>query len=240
MITSMGWRTTFKILAVALGVILLIGAFVLRSASPEFIQHLSKGASKVKPAVEELNTAGMLTRRNFWLFVLWAIMLSAAGLVVINVSAPYAEMFVGAGASAGIAGIVSIANGGGRVIFGGLFDKLGYRLTMLLNCLVCVVAGCVLLASQATMSTAVLVIAFLLIGISYGGSPTSSSAFCAYFFGRKHYSVNFPIVNLNLIVASIISPMLENKGYTLGFTCIIAFGIASAVLVFLLKKPENA
>lgn len=238
MIASMGWRTTFQVLAVALGIILLIGAFVLRSASPEFIQHLTQGAGNVTPAVEELNTAEMLRRRNFWLFMLWAILLSAAGLVVINVSAPYAELFVGAGASAGIAGIVSIANGGGRVIFGGLFDKIGYRLTMLLNGVICVVAGLVLLASQATMSTAILVIAFILIGVSYGGAPTSSSAFCAYFFGRKHYSVNFPIVNLNLIAASIVGPMLANNGYTLGFTCIIIFGIASAVLVFLLKKPE--
>ena len=240
MMTAMGWRMTFKILAVALGVILLIGAFVLRPASPELIQHLTQGGGKAKSAVEELNTAGMLQRRNFWLFMIWAILLSAAGLVVINVSAPYAEMFVGAGASAGIAGIVSIANGGGRVLFGGLFDKIGYRLTMLLNCLICIVAGFVLLASQATMSTVALVIAFVLIGVSYGGAPTSASAFCAYFFGRKHYSVNFPIINLNLIVASVLGPMLANSGYTLGFTSIIVFGIASAILVFLLKKPENA
>ena len=34
--------------------------------------------------------------------------------------------------------------------------------------------------------------------------------------------------------------MLANSGYTLGFTSIIVFGIASAILVFLLKKPENA
>ena len=38
--TAMGWRITCKILAVALGVILLIGAFVLRPASPELILSL--------------------------------------------------------------------------------------------------------------------------------------------------------------------------------------------------------
>ena len=47
-------------------------------------------------------------------------------------------------------------------------------------------------------------------------------------------------INLNLIVASVLGPMLANSGYTLGFTSIIVFGIASAILVFLLKKPENA
>lgn len=239
MMAAMGWRSAFKALAIALGVIILIGAFVVRPASDEFVQQLTQGGGKTKPAVEEVNTMGMLARRNFWLFFLWAIILSAAGLIVINTSTPYAEQFVGAGAAAGIAGIVSIANGGGRVIFGGLFDKIGYRMTMLLNCAVCVVAGLVLLASLSTMSTPILVLAFILIGISYGGAPTSSSAFTAFFFGRKHYAVNFPIMNLNLIVASIIGPILANAfNYQVGFVAIIVFGVVGAVLTLLLKKPE--
>lgn len=238
MIASMGWRATFKVLAIALGVIILIGAFVIRPASDALVQQLTQGGGKAKPAVEELNTAGMLARRNFWLFFLWAIIISAAGLIVINTSTPYAEQFVGASAAAGVAGIVSIANGGGQVIFGGLFDKIGYRMAMLLNCAVCILAGIVLLASLASMSPTVLVIAFILIGISYGGAPTSSSAFTAFFFGRTYYAVNFPIMNLNLIVASVVGPILANSfSYNVGFMAIIVFGVVGAVLTMLLKKP---
>lgn len=120
-----------------------------------------------------------------------------------------------------------------------MFDKIGYRLTMLIDCVVFVVASLVLMASFATKSMPVLVIAFILIGLAYGGVTPTNSAFIAYFFGRENYAVNFPIVNLNLIFASFLGPMVGNGGYMMTFGAIIVFAIVGAVLVFLLKKPEQ-
>ncbi len=242
MIQSMGWRVTFRIFAVAFAIVMVVGALLLRNAGAEFVAYLSQGSSKaVTPAVEEVGAAVMLRRRNFWIYFVWAIILSAAGLAIINSSAPYAQLFVGENLTlaASIAGIVSIANGVGRVIFGGMFDKIGYRLTMLIDCVVFVVASLVLMASFATKSMPVLVIAFILIGLAYGGVTPTNSAFIAYFFGRENYAVNFPIVNLNLIFASFLGPMVGNGGYMMTFGAIIVFAIVGAVLVFLLKKPEQ-
>ena len=242
MIQSMGWRVTFRIFAVAFAIVMAVGALLLRNAGAEFVAYLSQGSSKaVTPAVEEVGAAVMLRRRNFWIYFVWAIILSAAGLAIINSSAPYAQLFVGENLTlaASIAGIVSIANGVGRVIFGGMFDKIGYRLTMLIDCVVFVVASLVLMASFATKSMPVLVIAFILIGLAYGGVTPTNSAFIAYFFGRENYAVNFPIVNLNLIFASFLGPMVGNGGYMMTFGAIIVFAIVGAVLVFLLKKPEQ-
>lgn len=242
MIQSMGWRVTFRIFAVAFAIVMVVGALLLRNAGAEFVAYLSQGSSKaVTPAVEEVGAAVMLRRRNFWIYFVWAIILSAAGLAIINSSATYAQLFVGENLTlaASIAGIVSIANGVGRVIFGGMFDKIGYRLTMLIDCVVFVVASLVLVASFATKSMPVLVIAFILIGLAYGGVTPTNSAFIAYFFGRENYAVNFPIVNLNLIFASFLGPMVGNGGYMMTFGAIIVFAIVGAVLVFLLKKPEQ-
>ena len=242
MIQSMGWRVTFRIFAVAFAIVMVVGALLLRNAGAEFVAYLSQGSSKaVTPAVEEVGAAVMLRRRNFWIYFVWAIILSAAGLAIINSSAPYAQLFVGENLTlaASIAGIVSIANGVGRVIFGGMFDKIGYRLTMLIDCVVFVVASLVLMASFATKSMPVLVIAFILIGLAYGGVTPTNSAFIAYFFGRENYAVNFPIVNLNLIFSSFLGPMVGNGGYMMTFGAIIVFAIVGAVLVFLLKKPEQ-
>lgn len=242
MIQSMGWRVTFRIFAVAFAIVMVVGALLLRTAGADFVEYLSQGSSKaVTPAVEEVGAADMLRRRNFWIYFVWAIILSAAGLAIINSSAPYAQLFVGENLTlaASIAGIVSIANGVGRVIFGGMFDKIGYRLTMLIDCVVFVVASLVLMASFATKSMPVLVIAFILIGLAYGGVTPTNSAFIAYFFGRENYAVNFPIVNLNLIFASFLGPMVGNGGYMMTFGAIIVFAIVGAVLVFLLKKPEQ-
>ena len=226
----------------AFAIVMVVGALLLRNAGAEFVAYLSQGSSKaVTPAVEEVGAAVMLRRRNFWIYFVWAIILSAAGLAIINSSAPYAQLFVGENLTlaASIAGIVSIANGVGRVIFGGMFDKIGYRLTMLIDCVVFVIAALVLMASYGTMNMVVLVIAFILIGLAYGGVTPTNSAFIAYFFGRENYAVNFPIVNLNLIFASFLGPMVGNGGYMMTFGAIIVFAIVGAVLVFLLKKPEQ-
>ena len=243
MIESLGWRVTFRIFAVAFAVVMVLGALLLRNASAAFVEHLSQGNGKaIAPAVEEVGAGVMLRRRNFWIYFVWAIILSAAGLAIINSSAPYAQLFVGENLTlaASIAGIVSIANGVGRVIFGGMFDKIGYRLTMLIDCVVFVIAALVLMASFGTKSMVVLVIAFILIGLAYGGVTPTNSAFIAYFFGRENYAVNFPIVNLNLILASFLGPMVGNGGYMMTFGAIIVFAVIGAILVFLLKKPENA
>ena len=164
MIESLGWRVTFRIFAVAFAVVMVLGALLLRNASAEFVTHLSQENGKaVAPAVEEVGAGTMLRRRNFWIYFVWAIILSAAGLAIINSSAPYAQLFVGENLTlaASIAGIVSIANGVGRVIFGGMFDKAGYRPTMLAIVAVFLAAGLMLMASYSTKNMIVLILAFM-------------------------------------------------------------------------------
>ena len=162
--------------------------------------------------------------------------------MVINISKPFAEYCgIAATAAAGVAGIVSIFNGVGRVLFGALFDKLGFKVPMVMNAVITVLAGIVILMANGSQSAALMILAFILIGAAYGGGPTACSACCAGKFGRKNYAVNFPIFNLNLIISSIVGPMLVNgDSYNMGFTCIIVFGVISAVLALLIRKPANA
>ena len=241
-IVANGWRPTFRGLAILLGVIIAAGAVLIKPAPGDFVAHLTQGGGKARPPYEEANTATMLRRPNFWLVFLFAILVSAAGLIVINISKPFAEYCgIAATAAAGVAGIVSIFNGVGRVLFGALFDRLGFKIPMLLNAVFCVLAGIFVFLANGAQSAALMIVAFVVIGAAYGGAPTACSACCAGMFGRQHYAVNFPIMNLNLIVASIVGPMLVNgDSYTLGFTCIIIFGVISAVLALLLRKPGNA
>ena len=181
----------------------------------------------------------MLRRRNFWLCFLWAIILSAAGLAIINESTPYAASFVGGDLTraAAIAGVVSIANGVGRVIFGQLFDTVGYRVTMLGVSVLYAASAGVLTVSLRTGSLPVLIAAFLLVGLAYGGVPPTNSAYTAYFFGRKHYALNFSIINLNLIAASYLGPLCGGGSYAGIFTAILVFAVIGAVLTLLVRKP---
>lgn len=240
LITALGWRRTFLIFAVAFAAVMMAGALLLRPAEDTFVEAVATGGRK-KESVEEIPWRDMLRRRNFWLCFIWAVILSAAGLAIINESTVYAATFVGGDLTraAAIAGVVSIANGVGRVISGQMFDTVGYRATMLSISVLYAASTVALIASLRTGSVPVLVIAFLLVGLAYGGIPPTNSAFAAYFFGRKHYALNFSIVNMNLIAASYLGPLCGGGSYMGIFIAIAVFAAAGAALTLLVRKPAK-
>lgn len=238
MIVDMGWRMTFFLFGVAFAVVILLSAFILRPASAEFLQALSGTLKKDSISVEEINWQQMLKRRNFWLYFLWAILLSAAGLAVINISAPYAGTFLGGDLTkaAAIAGIVSITNGVGRVLFGQLFDSKGYRVTMLGVSVAYIIAAGVLMTADSSQSLLILTAAFILSGLAYGGVTPTNSAFTAYFFGQKNYGLNFSITNLNLIVASYLGPICASGQPYTAFIIIAVLAVLGMGITAIIRK----
>jgi len=241
MITSLGWRRTFVIFGIAFAVIMLIGSMLLRPATDEYLETISNGTKKRRAAVEEIDYHQMLKRKNFWLYLAWAILLSAAGLAIMNSSAAYASTILGdhLTQAAAAAGIISIANGVGRVIFGQVFDFRGYRFTLFAVCAAYAAAAVILMASLAAQNLPVLIIAFVAIGFAYGGVPPANSAFTAYFFGYENYALNFSITNLNLLVASYLGPMCGSGSYRATFLTILAFSAAGFALSLLIRAPKE-
>lgn len=239
LIETIGWRLTFLAIAVVFGLLMLVGAVVLRAPTAAFIQQMTQGTSTKTQTVEDISFRPMIKRRNFWLYFAWAAALSAAGLAVINISTAYAGEFVGNNLTeaAAIAGSVSIANGVGRVFFGQLFDSKGYKVTMFVITTACLLAGSVFVAADITRSLPVLVAAFVLIGFMYGGVTPTNSAFTAYFFGRTHYALNFSITNLNLIIASYIGPLCASGEPFFAFVLFIAFAIGAFGLAACIRRP---
>jgi len=242
MITSLGWRVTFMIFALVFCIMMLLGAFILRAATPEFLRSFAGGSSSVKASVEEINAQQMVRRPNFWLYFIWAIVLSAAGLAVINDSTPLAQSVLQSDLTraAAVAGIVSIFNGIGRVIFGGVFDKAGYRITMLAVSVFYILSAVVLTLALKSGSSVLLFVGFILIGLSYGGVTPTNSAYTAYFFGRENYSLNFSITNLNLIVASYLGPLCGGGNYFRTFIFIGVFAVIGIVITSLIREKKSS
>lgn len=241
LITTLGWRTTFFIFAVAFAAIVLTCAFLLQSAEDAFVEAMAAAGGKRSAAVEELTWREMLHRQTFWLCLVWSILLSAAGLAIIGETTTFAASFVGGDLTraAALAGVVSIANGMGRMLSGQLFDMAGYRVTMLSVSVFYLFSAGMLTLAYRSGSIAVLVIAFLFTGFAYGGVPPMNSAFTAQFFGRKHYATNFSIVNMGLIVASYLGPASGSGSYTATFLVIAIFAVLAALLALLIRKPAN-
>ncbi|WP_394266967.1 MFS transporter [Anaerotignum sp.] len=241
LITRYGWRFTFQLFGIAFGILFLLGAVLLRQVPEAFLNEMAMDQQKVKATVEEVDYRDMLRRRNFWFFFFWAIAASSAGLAIMNVSGAYANFILGDNLTkaAAIAGIISITNGIGRVLIGQLFDWKGYRFTMALDMILYLVSAGILMLSLIIKSVPVLIVAYIFSGFAYGGISPNISAFVSYFFGRKHYAMNYSVAYLNLLVASLLGPIFGGGSYSAIFMWIVIFALIGFVLLFMIRNNRK-
>lgn len=236
LIGSAGLFNTFKILAVAIAVVLLAGVLLLKTP------HAKAQSVAVQGFIEEENFSPMemMKKASFWFFVVWCILLNSAGLLVINNAATIAVAF---GAPAVLGLIVSVCNGAGRVLIGEIFDRTGRKISMLLNTIFVCTAGVTLLVGGIAVTAPVIIIGLLFTGLGYGGTPTLSSAFIHKEFGPKFFPVNFSICNFSLIPAAIIGPMVSSwlidrsaGEYTSSFIMMILLAVLAAGAWLMVNK----
>lgn len=201
------WRRSFLVLGIVTAAVLAVCGFFMEKPGADFVPPAAAAKKKgfVNPVAMETPVALMVRRPAFWLYYLWAVLLSAAGLALVSQASGIA-MEVGPEVSAGtiatVVGLISVFNGIGRVIMGGLFDKVGRSTTMQIVNGLFILTGLVLTVALKTGNFAVLVAGFIVGGLAYGGVTPTNSAFVSSYYGMKNYPQNFSIVNTNLIVAS--------------------------------------
>ncbi|MEG1858170.1 MAG: MFS transporter [Pseudoflavonifractor sp.] len=233
------WRGSFFFMGVLMAAVLVLGSFFFQL--PPAVA-LPAPKTKAVSAGPDLTPTQMIRRPAFWFFFLWAILISGIGLAVIAQAKPIAAM-VGEALSPGtisfVVGLISICNGLGRVLFGGLFDRLGWRLTMGLVSGVSLLGVLTLTAAVLSKSFPLVAAGFIVTGLAYGGAPTMGSAVISSFFGQKNYPVNFSINNMNLLVASFagtaagalydISQSYLSTLVILAGCCIVAFAVLCCI-----------
>lgn len=245
------WKTSFLVFGIILFAVIFVASFIVRKPNSKEIKEISKlivkdGNDKEK---EEINLTPheMLKEKSFWLFFTWAILLSAAGLAIVS-QASGIVMEVDKNCSAGtvstVVGLISIFNGGGRVIFGGLFDKIGRLKTMMLNNILFVIAIVVIMLSISTKQFSFIILGFIAMGLSYGGVTPTNSAFVSAFYGSKNYSVNLSLVNMNLLIASfgstIAGSLYDSSGsYFSTLIAMIAAVVVGTVITFMIRENKK-
>lgn len=244
-ISQIGWRKTYIILGVALGISLVIAGVLLGRPGQNDILPAPKATNKKGEDFEMRNyaPAEMLKRSSFWRAFILLICLTAVGSSVISFARDLAlSVGAGAGLATTLVGVLSVCNGLGRIITGKTFDLIGRRNTMLAANIITIFASGVTLLAVYTSSLPLCIVGLCLTGMSYGSSPTISSAFSSAFYGMKHFATNFSIMNFNLMIASFVatacSKLLEMQGtYTAPFILLLALSGLALVLNLSIKKP---
>lgn len=244
---SMGWRASFIVIAIAFTIILLLSTFFIVLPTSDFVLPTNPN-KKARPGVEgalDIGPLEMIKRPAFIFFFIWSVLMCSTGLSMI----PNANAFTQSVSNMDemglvmIAGIISIFNGLGRVLFGTIYDHKGNKVAITLDSLLFILSSVILLVALQSNSIVLTVAGFIGVGLSYGGAPTNSSAFINSFYGNRNYPLNLPVLNLSLFVGSFIGPNIAQAfiGSSIGFTgvtiAMIIFSIISFFITFFLKRP---
>ena len=245
-IESIGWSKTYIILGAIVGFALIVSAIVLQKPTADIVfpaPKAKKAAKKESFEVRDFTTKEMLKNFTFWRAFIFMILITAVGNTVISFARDLVLSVDAASALATtLVGVLSVFNGLGRILTGALFDSLGRKLTMLASNVLTIFAAGLTLVAVLTHSLPLCIVGLCLTGLSYGSSPTITSAFTASFYGTKYFPTNYSITNFNLIVASFIatfsSSLLASTGsYVAPFILLLTLAVAALGLNFTIKKP---
>ena len=241
-----GFKNTYTSIGIALGAVLILSSFVIKSPSADIVfpEKKKKAAFKEESfESRDFKPSEMIKRFTFWRAFIALVCLTAVGSSVISFAKDLA-LSVGAQATLAttLVGILAVCNGLGRIVTGAVFDTMGRKFTMIAASILTVVAAAITLIAVSINSIVILIIGLCLTGMSYGTSPTISSAFTSSFYGQKHFAANLSISNFNLMAASFIATacstlQTSSGGYIMPFALLLSLSLAALVLNFSIKKP---
>jgi OFA family oxalate/formate antiporter-like MFS transporter len=243
--SSLGWRMTFVLLGIAIGIVLILGALLLKKPGEDvhFPESKKKAALAESFDRKEYTSRQMLSRASFWMAFFCIVFLAAVGSSVISFAKDLA-LSVKASESLAVTlvGVLSVCNGVGRILTGAVFDALGRKKTMICANLLTICAAAMTLLAVSVSSLPLCIVGLCLSGLSYGSCPTITAAFTSSFYGMKHYSNNMALMTFNVMggsfVATLSSKLLESTGgYTVPFLMLLVLTLAALGINLCIRRP---
>jgi len=215
---------------------------------PEVVAGAAPAAGTV-----DFESGQMLRTPQFYMIFFTFLFSASAGLMSIGLmklfpmqamqanGIPEATASATAGFAMGI--FFSLFNGGGRIGWGWISDKIGRKMSIII---MTAMQGVMMLLFPLMAGTpALLFLAAALVGFNFGGNFALFPTITADTFGSKYVGQNYGWVFLAYGVGGIFGPILGGKlgdmgNFSLAFIivgvlCLVAAGIMSA-----LKSPEKA
>ncbi len=246
LIAEVGVLQTFAILGAAYFVAVTGGALFMRNPPDGYRPAgWTPTASQQRQRAAQPHTLPDALRRWPW-YGLWALLFlnTTAGIAVISQAAPMFQEIanVSAARAAGIVGVISIANGAGRLLWAWLSDWAGRRAIFVVMFLLQAVAFWLMPSAHSLTLFAALTIVVLL---CYGGGFGTMPAFAADYFGAEHVGSIYGLMLTAWGVAGILGPTLmaalreRSGGYDQGLRLIAGLMLVSAIIPLLVRPPTT-
>jgi MFS transporter, OFA family, oxalate/formate antiporter len=246
LLSSIGIPSTFAVLGTTY-LVAVVGAGLFMKNPPEGYRPQgwqSPAARQRRPASKDYTLNEAL--RSWQWYALWAILFlnTTAGISIISQASPMAQEMthVNATIAAGLVGLISIANGSGRLLWAWLSDFTGRRQVFLTMFLLQAAIFMILPRVQHFAALAALSCVVLL---CYGGGFGTMPAFAADIFGPTNIGSIYGLLLTAWGLAGVLGPTLiarvreATQQYTEGLELIAVIMLVGAVIPFFVRSTRD-
>ncbi len=247
---TIGMQTTMLYLGIGMLVVVVFLAQFL-SFPPAGFVPAGSAASKTA-AVKKTDFTPTETAKTWQFYFLWITFAfgSGAGLMVIGNLASIVKDQIGLAAVSAVAvSALALGNGGGRVLYGVLSDKIGRKNVLLIAFLfqaALIVSLSLFVKDSPLANVPLLMVLVALIGANYGANLAVFPAITKDYFGLKNFAMNYGIVytawGLGGFMLSQLAGAIKDATGSFTNAYMLAAGmlVVAAVMMAVLKTPQPA
>ncbi|MFW6147213.1 MAG: MFS transporter [Thermodesulfobacteriota bacterium] len=247
LITSYGWRNAYFIIGVAVLLVLVAIAQLLRPEPNQMapLPAYDRQTSEDSLAVPEggLSLSRTLRTKQFWTISAVNLVIVFCMLTIMVHIVPHAlDIGISTTKAAGVLSTIGGVSMAGRFITGIAIDQIGSKKAMIF-CFVLLIAG--LLWLQIAQEMWMLYLFAVIYGLAHGSYFTTISPMVAEFFGIIAHGVLFGIIAFSGTVGGAIGPILGGyifdltARYSLAFWLCTVMSALGLVLLLSLKPVEK-
>ncbi|WP_313886574.1 L-lactate MFS transporter [Enterococcus hulanensis] len=200
----------------------------------------AKDSGKLVSSSQDKDSKEMLKDNRFWIMFIVLGLGVFAGMVISSSSAQIGMEQFGVLDGALIVSLVSILNSVGRIVWGGVSDKLGAYRTLSLVYLLMAVSMMMLILING--NTTIFYLCALIIGFCYAGILSVFPGLTSQNFGMKNQGMNYGFMYFGFAVGAIFSPYITSAiaktshSYNPVFVISIVLLILGVILIEVLSK----
>ena len=243
---SYGVKSSFLILGIAFGIVMLIiTRFIKNPPAPVASVKPGSGQAKtVSASGSDYTWVEMVKTPTFYLLWIEFACGALAGLMIIGHLAKIVAVQSNNTLQIGFifVALLAVFNAGGRVLAGALSDKIGRIRTILI---VSVGQAIMMFLFSGASTITGFIIGSAIIGICYGSCLSLFPSACGDYWGMKNLGMNYGILFTAYGIGGVFGPILAGRiadstgSYSMAYTIAAGLMILAAVLTFFTKAPAK-
>jgi len=251
LIASVGLQTTMFYLGIGMLIVVVGFAQLLKFPPTDFIPEGDNPRINIKGNTDA-DYSPRETTRTWQFYIIWITFAfgSGAGLMVIGNLASIVKDQIGLPALSAIAvSALALGNGGGRVLYGMLSDKIGRNNTLLIAFLwqAALISSLFFMGADSALASAPVLMVFVaLIGANYGANLAVFPALIKDYYGPKNFAMNYGIVytawGLGGFMVSQLASSIKDIYGSYDYAYLLAAGmlVIAGAMMFALKSPQSS